>query len=115
MVQLFKKVSNDSSRLFKKAGETSNKLFKKGGSVEKAVQNIGSVVGSVGKRARLAGDLVDVFGGMNPETQAISAGLRGLDMGAQQLKKVSKVATSGGNSLERAQKVKDEGNKINFA
>lgn len=115
MVQLFKKVTGDTNRLFKKAGETSNKLFKKGGSVEKAVQSVGSVAGSIGKRARMAGDLVDIFGGINPETQAISAGLRGIDMGAQQLKKVSKVATSGGNSLERAQKVKDEGNKINFA
>ena len=115
MVQLFKKVTGDTSRLFRKAGETSNKLFKKNGSVENAIRNVGSIAGSIGKRARMAGDLVDVIGGINPETQALSAGLRGLDMGAQQLKKVSKVATTSGNMLEKASRIKEEGNKINFA
>jgi hypothetical protein len=114
MVQLFKKAGADANRLFKKVGETGNRLFKKGGTVEKGLQNIGSVAGSVGKRLRTAADLVDIAAPLNPEAQMLSAGLRSGDAAAQKLKKVSKIATEGGNVLERASKIKEETNNINY-
>jgi hypothetical protein len=136
MVQLFKKVGSDISRFGKKVGGDVSKVFKKGGQAEQLVKKAGVGLSSAGSQiAKYSKGAEDVLrkvegsplGKFIPSpilgtAQALVQSGKLLGSAGRQAKGVSKDLLSGksagniaGNILEKATKIKEEGDKIKFA